>query len=369
MTDSCSHVFCFGCLKEWRKTKEKDAEQVQHAQTCPACRTPSKLVTPSNWFMPNGAAKDKAVERYKVNMKKKPCQLLLNSPEDKRWCPFGVDCFYSQSVYYSCCLLCDTDQPRNSTLPDGETVTFTHTHADSIEERTRRRELREARRDDRLTWRQHALFRDVARALRYSIDSDGGSADDESEEDDYDSDTDSEYDSAIDELDILVYDSASDSSASSDSSESDVSSSSSSSEPLRHLHRRHSTRQPFSARNLIAVEDDFFGIQDGDSTDTIQRAIEHAGLFEDERASSEDGDSSSDGERRAQIERALRACYGVFPEQHHYDSSNMNENALTTTTHGGRRHQSDRTRVRESWEDDTTSGGADADGSSSESEW
>jgi len=93
----CSHVFCLKCIKDWRNSKGKDTDVVisNTNKTCPVCRAPSKFITPSSRF----TAKDtpgraQCVEGYKATLGKIPCKYFSTSSPDKRFCPYGKDCFY-----------------------------------------------------------------------------------------------------------------------------------------------------------------------------------------------------------------------------------------------------------------------------------
>ncbi|KAF7796341.1 hypothetical protein EIP86_007518 [Pleurotus ostreatoroseus] len=86
----------FGLLG-WRDHKDKDSDLIYSGNTkkCPTCRTPSKFVTPSSIFYPNGhPGKELAIANYKDAMSRIPCKHFQESSPVDRFCPFGKDCFY-----------------------------------------------------------------------------------------------------------------------------------------------------------------------------------------------------------------------------------------------------------------------------------
>ncbi|KAG8769006.1 hypothetical protein FRC12_005222 [Ceratobasidium sp. 428] len=93
----CSHVFCLNCIKDWRSSKGKDVDVVisNTNKTCPVCRAPSKFITPSSRFTPKDSPeRERCVEGYKAALGKITCKYFASSPSDKRFCPYGKDCFY-----------------------------------------------------------------------------------------------------------------------------------------------------------------------------------------------------------------------------------------------------------------------------------
>jgi E3 ubiquitin-protein ligase makorin len=59
------------------------------------CRNVSRFVIPSSIFYKSSdPMKVVVVERYKESMKKVRCRYFEASPPNKRFCPFGKDCFY-----------------------------------------------------------------------------------------------------------------------------------------------------------------------------------------------------------------------------------------------------------------------------------
>ncbi|KAI0352366.1 hypothetical protein OH77DRAFT_1409242 [Trametes cingulata] len=93
----CSHIFCLPCIKNWRENQGKSDDIIQAGTTkaCPMCRTPSRFVTPSAFFYPEGhPGKTVAIEKYKASMARVKCKYFEKSRPNRRFCPFGKDCFY-----------------------------------------------------------------------------------------------------------------------------------------------------------------------------------------------------------------------------------------------------------------------------------
>ncbi|KAI0343247.1 hypothetical protein BDW22DRAFT_1329630 [Trametopsis cervina] len=93
----CSHIFCIGCIMEWRNPRGKSDDVVASGVTkkCPLCRASSQFVTPSSHFYPEGHPhKAIAIEKYRQSTSRVPCKYFQRSPPNKRYCPFGKDCFY-----------------------------------------------------------------------------------------------------------------------------------------------------------------------------------------------------------------------------------------------------------------------------------
>ncbi|KAI9464176.1 hypothetical protein HD554DRAFT_2026769 [Boletus coccyginus] len=126
LTD-CSHVFCLDCIRQWRAPMGKSPDVVSSGtiKCCPLCRTPSRFVTPSAHFFPNGSScKRDTIGAYKASMARVPCKYFdATSRTGKPCCPFGIDCFYQH------------------TNPDGTPHVFLHgaKHSMIVYRRRRRR--------------------------------------------------------------------------------------------------------------------------------------------------------------------------------------------------------------------------------------
>ncbi|EIW79237.1 hypothetical protein CONPUDRAFT_167020 [Coniophora puteana RWD-64-598 SS2] len=97
LTD-CGHVFCFQCIKQWRDPESKSIDMISSGviKKCPLCRSPSRFITPSTYFFPQGHEnKQLAIDAYKASMARVPCKYFVEtSAQGKPCCPFGRDCFY-----------------------------------------------------------------------------------------------------------------------------------------------------------------------------------------------------------------------------------------------------------------------------------
>ncbi|KAG8980077.1 hypothetical protein FRB94_010864 [Tulasnella sp. JGI-2019a] len=97
LLSGCSHSFCLKCLRDWRGSSKKDPGLVQSnvIKTCPLCRAESNFITPaSQFFAQDDPKKPLIIEAYKRSMAKVGCKYFLKSPANKRFCPYGDDCFY-----------------------------------------------------------------------------------------------------------------------------------------------------------------------------------------------------------------------------------------------------------------------------------
>lgn len=94
LLSACSHPFCLSCIRSWRQPASKDTPTALSGATkaCPACRAPSKFITPSRVFYKAGDAdgkKEEVVKAYKARLAKIPCKHFVKNPE-RPWCPFGT---------------------------------------------------------------------------------------------------------------------------------------------------------------------------------------------------------------------------------------------------------------------------------------
>ncbi|KAM0749812.1 hypothetical protein T439DRAFT_348589 [Meredithblackwellia eburnea MCA 4105] len=97
LLETCSHSFCFPCIRDWRESKKEERERGAKEETdCPLCREKSCFITPSSRFFPQGSDKERATKAYKDKMKSTPCKYLAKSMgEGRLHCPFRNDCYYS----------------------------------------------------------------------------------------------------------------------------------------------------------------------------------------------------------------------------------------------------------------------------------
>ncbi|KAI0331435.1 hypothetical protein GY45DRAFT_1248626 [Cubamyces sp. BRFM 1775] len=97
LLEGCSHIFCISCIKNWRgkNGKSEDIIQAGTNKQCPMCRTASRFVTPSAHFYPQeNPQKAEIIAKYKASMARVKCKYFEKSRPNKRFCPFGKDCFY-----------------------------------------------------------------------------------------------------------------------------------------------------------------------------------------------------------------------------------------------------------------------------------
>ncbi|XP_022647796.1 probable E3 ubiquitin-protein ligase makorin-2 [Varroa jacobsoni] len=90
--ESCAHVFCLQCIRQWRQVKTFDTKTVRG---CPECRTPSDFVTPSSYFVDRGEEKRALIEGYKNALATKPCKYFK---QGRSTCPFANKCFYKHAL-------------------------------------------------------------------------------------------------------------------------------------------------------------------------------------------------------------------------------------------------------------------------------
>ncbi|EJF64258.1 hypothetical protein DICSQDRAFT_53855 [Dichomitus squalens LYAD-421 SS1] len=93
----CSHIFCLQCIKNWRGSQGKSSDMVEAGttKTCPMCRISSRFVVPSSLFLAEGDPKKaESIEKYKASMARVKCRYFKRSRPQRRFCPFGRDCFY-----------------------------------------------------------------------------------------------------------------------------------------------------------------------------------------------------------------------------------------------------------------------------------
>ncbi|GAA5893698.1 uncharacterized protein JCM6883_003607 [Sporobolomyces salmoneus] len=120
--DSCSHVFCYPCIRTWENRKEAtDGAQgpltekvLQSRSACPVCRRPFKVLFPTPTLLIDENDRQEALKTYMKMLGSTPCPELVKSPRHRRYCSRGIDCLYSHTLELG---------PGRS-----ETYVFTHTH-------------------------------------------------------------------------------------------------------------------------------------------------------------------------------------------------------------------------------------------------
>ncbi|XP_068125523.1 probable E3 ubiquitin-protein ligase makorin-1 [Hyperolius riggenbachi] len=89
---NCSHAYCLGCIKQWRKTKDFRNEVVKG---CPQCRVKSSYFIPHKYWVDDSSEKLKLIEDFKEKTGKIRCRFFYQS---NGRCPFKSDCIYRHEL-------------------------------------------------------------------------------------------------------------------------------------------------------------------------------------------------------------------------------------------------------------------------------
>ncbi|XP_058245817.1 makorin, ring finger protein, 4 isoform X2 [Hemibagrus wyckioides] len=84
----CSHAFCLGCIKTWRKTKDLQEEVTK---ACPQCRVKSPFYIPSKYWICEGEPKEALIASFKDKSGKIKCKFFMRYG----CCPFASECIFS----------------------------------------------------------------------------------------------------------------------------------------------------------------------------------------------------------------------------------------------------------------------------------
>ncbi|KAM5180194.1 putative E3 ubiquitin-protein ligase makorin-1 isoform 2-T2 [Mantella aurantiaca] len=79
---NCSHAYCVGCIKRWRKTREFQNEVIKG---CPQCRVKSSYFIPHKYWIGEPAEKLKLIEDFKAKT-------------GNGRCPFKSECIYRHEL-------------------------------------------------------------------------------------------------------------------------------------------------------------------------------------------------------------------------------------------------------------------------------
>ena len=71
------------------------AKALDHARTCPVCRSPSHYVIPSSTWPADEAQKAAVVDAYKARLAAIPCR---HFDDGRGSCPFGSSCWYAHRL-------------------------------------------------------------------------------------------------------------------------------------------------------------------------------------------------------------------------------------------------------------------------------
>ncbi|XP_040280091.1 probable E3 ubiquitin-protein ligase makorin-2 [Bufo bufo] len=85
---NCSHAYCVGCIKQWRKTRDFQNEVIKG---CPQCRVKSSYFIPYKYWIGDSDEKIQLIEDFKAKTSKIRCRFFLRS---NGYCPFKSDCIY-----------------------------------------------------------------------------------------------------------------------------------------------------------------------------------------------------------------------------------------------------------------------------------
>ncbi|KAM9320207.1 putative E3 ubiquitin-protein ligase makorin-1 [Gastrophryne carolinensis] len=89
---NCSHAYCVGCIKRWRKTRDFQNEVIKG---CPQCRVKSNYFIPNKYWIGDSAEKLKLIESFKAKTGKIRCRFFLQS---NGRCPFKSECIYRHDL-------------------------------------------------------------------------------------------------------------------------------------------------------------------------------------------------------------------------------------------------------------------------------
>ncbi|XP_071993285.1 uncharacterized protein [Engystomops pustulosus] len=85
---NCSHAYCVGCIKRWRKTRDFQNEVIKG---CPQCRVKSSYFIPNKYWIGDSEEKLQLIEDFKAKTGRIRCRFFLRS---NGYCPFKSECIY-----------------------------------------------------------------------------------------------------------------------------------------------------------------------------------------------------------------------------------------------------------------------------------
>ncbi|XP_069827557.1 E3 ubiquitin-protein ligase makorin-1-like [Dendropsophus ebraccatus] len=85
---NCSHAYCVGCIKRWRKTRDFQNEVIKG---CPQCRVKSSYFIPHKYWIGDSDEKIQLIQDFKAKTSKIRCRFFIRS---NGYCPFKSECIY-----------------------------------------------------------------------------------------------------------------------------------------------------------------------------------------------------------------------------------------------------------------------------------
>ncbi|NWH73104.1 MKRN2 ligase, partial [Piaya cayana] len=85
---NCSHVYCLGCIRKWRRSRDFQSGVVK---ACPECRVISNFYIPHKYWVSDASEKEKLIETFKARTRKIRCKFFV---QNRGCCPFESECIY-----------------------------------------------------------------------------------------------------------------------------------------------------------------------------------------------------------------------------------------------------------------------------------
>ncbi|XP_053943972.1 probable E3 ubiquitin-protein ligase makorin-1 [Cuculus canorus] len=85
---NCSHVYCLGCIRKWRRSRDFQSGVVK---ACPECRVISNYYIPHKYWVSDVSEKEKLIETFKARTRKIRCKFFTRN---RGCCPFKSECIY-----------------------------------------------------------------------------------------------------------------------------------------------------------------------------------------------------------------------------------------------------------------------------------
>nr|XP_056700430.1 probable E3 ubiquitin-protein ligase makorin-1 [Euleptes europaea] len=85
---NCSHAYCVGCIRKWRKSRDFQNAVIKG---CPECRVTSSYFIPNKYWVSDTDEKEKLIETFKARTGKIRCRYFVRG---NGHCPFKSECIY-----------------------------------------------------------------------------------------------------------------------------------------------------------------------------------------------------------------------------------------------------------------------------------